>query len=47
MAKGHRLLVEAAVYEAMRKRWNNSHNRPTPEDGQPHRAPKINTRSAV
>lgn len=40
MAKAHRLLVakftglsEAAVYAAMRKRWNDSHNRATPEEG--------------
>ena len=40
MAKGHRLLVarftglsETAVYAAMRKQWNDSHNRTTPEGG--------------
>jgi transcriptional regulator with XRE-family HTH domain len=40
MSKAHRLLVarftglsEAAVYAAMRKRWNDSHNRATPQGG--------------
>jgi len=43
MAKAHRVLVarftgfsETDVYAAMRKRWNDSHDRPTPE-GEPPR----------
>ena len=52
MAKAHRCLVakvmglpEAEVYAAMRKQWNDSHHRPTPEQGQSRNAKSRDSKS--